>query len=182
MARLRTVELNLARNEELTLTDSTRPEAWQLFADSGQKVVLPAILVTLPPPNSEAKSAIEDLEIGIKTVEVEWDCAKANCAYYLASGRFNDTANKILEWDSLPPINARSSALSALETAHLEAGRYVDDSKNQVCCTKHSLHRLSSKIQISRCIIFVEKRKSTFCSEFFRDQEFFFENFKNSNK
>lgn len=36
--------------------------------------------------------------------------------------------------------------------------------------------RLSSEIQISRCIILIEKRKSTFCLEFFKDQNFCFEN------
>ena len=130
VARVKLVELNLARNEQLTLTDTTQPDAWQLFTDTGQNVTLPAITVALPPPNADAQSAISDLHEGYKLMEGEWESAKANCNYYIAAKRFHETGNMILEWDSLPPINTRSSALTNLDSAHTEASRSVEDSKN----------------------------------------------------
>ena len=131
VARVKTVELNLARNEQLTLTDSTKADAWQLFTDTGQNITLPAVTIALPPPNMDAQDAIADLQSGYKSMDNEWDSAKANCSYYIAAQRFNETANMILQWDALPPINTRSSALTNLDSAHTEAGKCVDDSKNQ---------------------------------------------------
>lgn len=118
----KTVEINLARNEQLTLTDSSKPESWNLFTDTGQPVVLPAITVALPPPNADAQAALGDLQHSFKELEIEWDSAKANCNYYIAADKFHQTANMILEWDSLPPINTRSSALTNLDSAYSESG------------------------------------------------------------
>ena len=41
---------------------------------------------------------------------------QANCNYYLAANKFNKAAGLILEWDKLPSIQQRSTAVSNLES------------------------------------------------------------------
>ncbi|CAG5094889.1 Oidioi.mRNA.OKI2018_I69.XSR.g13937.t1.cds [Oikopleura dioica] len=130
VTRVKNVDLNIARNEPLTLVDSSKPEAWQLFTETGQNVTLPAITITLPPPNKLAEEAVQELKSEMTQLKGNWEQSKANCAYYQASGKFHENAGKILQWDSLPPINTRSSAMSSLENAFKEAGRHVEDSRN----------------------------------------------------
>jgi DNA repair exonuclease SbcCD ATPase subunit len=130
VTRVKNVDLNIARNEPLTLVDSSKPESWQLVTEMGQNVTLPAITVALPPPNKLAEEAVQELKNEMTQLKSNWEQSKANCSFFQAAGKFHENAGRILEWDSLPPINTRSSAMSSLESAFKEAGRHVEDSRN----------------------------------------------------
>ena len=132
MTRFKSATVNLSRNEQLTLTASVNPEAWECQTDSGHEVSLPAAVVVLPPPNKDAIDAADMLKQGYSGLEKDHDRVKANCDFFNTSNRFAKAAGLILEWDTLPSIQTRSSAISNLEGSHAEAGKFVDPSQNPV--------------------------------------------------
>ena len=132
VTRFKSATVNLSRNEQLTLTASVNPEAWECQTDSGHEISLPAAVVVLPPPNKDAIDAADMLKQGYSGLEKDHDRVKANCDFFNTSNRFAKAAGLILEWDTLPSIQTRSSAISNLEGSHAEAGKFVDPSQNPV--------------------------------------------------
>ena len=132
VARVKTAQLTVSRNEQLTLTATPNPAEWACFTETGNNVTLPAVVVSLPPPNMEAEDAVQELRNRLQAIDGERDRAAANCSYYQAAGKFNDTKKMILEWDSLPSIQQRAQAVTQLESAHAEAGKHVAPSQSPV--------------------------------------------------
>ena len=132
VARMKTAQLTVSRNEQLTLVSTPNPAEWACFTETGNNVTLPAVVVTLPPPNQEADEAVNQLRNRLGAIDGERNRAAANCAYYQAAGRFGDTKKMVLEWDTLPTIQQRAQAVTQLESSHAEAGKHVEPSSNPV--------------------------------------------------
>ena len=132
VARVKTAQLTVSRNEQLTLVSTPNPAEWACFTETGNNVTLPAVVVSLPPPNADADEVAKQLRIRLDAIDEERTRAAANCAYYQAAGRFGETKQVVLEWDHLPSIQQRAQAVTKLESAHQEAGKHVAPSSNPV--------------------------------------------------